>query len=148
MPHVYPLEQVLRLRQQQENQRKEQLAMAEVLRRERAHGLDALLDTMEEQMAVACSPDMLEHRDRYMDYQSQRIEAARQTLQRATESCSLAQAELTAAALEKKKFERHRELSLQNLERQRLAAEQQVLDECATQMFVRTRGGNSENTWQ
>lgn len=148
MVHAYPLEQVLRLRQQQENQRREQLAVAEVLRKERAHGLNALLDTMEEQMTVACSPDMLEHRDRYLDHQARRIEAAKQTLREATQSRNRAQEELTSAALEKKKFERHRELALQDMEKQRLAAEQLILDECATQIYVRTRGGDSENTWQ
>lgn len=134
---TYSLEQVLGLKRQLEEQRKLQLAQAEQVRRHQVERLDSLLSLMEDQISAELTPDMIEYRGQYFAAQLNRIENARQTLKSATDVRDVAQASLVRAALERKKFEVHRDAALEKARQAEQTLEQNILDETAVQIFLR-----------
>ncbi|MDP3486443.1 MAG: hypothetical protein Q8S19_00735, partial [Bacillota bacterium] len=76
MAHTYPLQQVLGLKRQIEDQRKLQLAQAEQLRQEQVERLDVMLQIMENQCEVKVTPCMIEQRGQFFSSHLTRIQDA------------------------------------------------------------------------
>jgi len=133
----YSLEQVLDLKKQMENQRKLQLAQAEKARQEQVERLDALFHTLEVQLETKLTPDMIEQRGQFFSSHLARIENAREELRRAVDHRDLTQAHLVQAALDRKKFEVHKENVLAAVRQTEQIIEQNQLDESATQCYLR-----------
>lgn len=137
MAFAYSLEKVLELKRQFEDQRQLQLAQAEQARQEQVERLDTLLQLMEMQLEVKLTPDMIEQRGQYMASHLEHIQQARQTLKSATVVRDRAQMSLVEAAIDRKKFEKHRESSFQLVRQAENVLEQNSFDESATQVYLR-----------
>lgn len=139
MQQVYSLAQVLDYKKRLEDREKENLAQADLSRQEQRQRLDTLLGVMEEQIVKSSSIHNIEHRGQYWNLQLQRIQQARRNLLTTELAYDAAQAKLLEAAVERKKFEIHRETEFLEKKQIYLQAEQKMLDECALQAFLRQR---------
>ncbi len=139
MQQVYSLEQVLEFKRRLEEREREKLAHAELMKREQTERLNTLLDVMEEQFSSTASVLSIEHRGQYWSLQLKRIEDARHSLQEVQLERDHAQASLLAAAVERKKFEIHKDSEISQKNLLSLQAEQKMLDECALVAFLRQK---------
>jgi len=137
MQQVYSLEQVLDYKRRLEDREREKLAHAELMKREQTARLDALLTVMEEQVSSTASVLDIEHRGQYWSLQLRRIKDARHSLREVELQRDHAQTSLLAAAVERKKFEIHKETEITRKNQLYLQAEQKMLDECALVAFRR-----------
>ena len=137
MAHTYSLEQVLGLKLQLEDQRKLQLAQAEQARQEQVERLDSMLRIMEDQCETKVNPDMIEQRGQFFFSHLTRIQDARKTLQSAVDLRDVAQAHLVQAAVDRKKFEVHKETTMALARQAEQVVEQNLLDESAIQVYLR-----------
>jgi flagellar export protein FliJ len=136
---VYSLEQVLDYKKRLEDREKENLAQVELVKQQQKERLNALLAVLEEQLDKAVSVYSIEQRGQYWNAQLERIEQARRSLESAQVECDHRQACLLKAAVERKKFELHRDAELAEKRHLYLQAEQKMLDECALQAYLRQK---------
>lgn len=137
MASRYSLQQVLGLKQQIEQQRMLELARAEKERQVQAENLAGLVSELEEQLEVRMSPELLEHRSRFLLCQNIKLDGARSLLAKKTEERDEAQRVLRCAAIERKKFETHKDTHMELFRQEQSRTEQAQGDEAAVLMFVR-----------
>ena len=145
MHQAYSMEQVLDYKRMLEDREKENLARALKYKQQQKERLEQLLGVMEEQIDKAVDVYDIEHRGRFWDYQMQRISEVRQCLSQAELECDKVQLRLLAAAMERKKFEIHKDSELAEKRREQLSAEQKMLDETALVAFSRRKGKRYES---